>query len=81
MNNLLPERVFPTSIGDEDPGGLIPTPETESVGNTKTKGNTATATFMASMLAMAEGRHPHPSQEEVAAIQPCSGWYALDPRR
>jgi hypothetical protein len=41
---------------------LIPTPEAEGIGNRKTKGNTATATFMASMLAMAEGKHPHPSR-------------------
>jgi hypothetical protein len=79
MNNLLPERAFPTTIRDEDPGGLIPTPKRESIGNTKTTGNTATAAFMALMLTMAEGRHPDPSQEEVAAIQPSSGWYALHP--
>jgi hypothetical protein len=78
-NNLLPERVFCTSVGDAEPRCLIPTAEAEGIGNRKTIGNTATANFMASMLAMAEGRHPHPSGEEEATNQPPSGWYVVDP--
>ena len=56
--NLLPEGVLRTSVGDAEPGLLIPTPEAEGIGNRKTKGNLATANFMASMLAMAKGGPP-----------------------
>jgi hypothetical protein len=76
--NLLPESVFRTSVGDAEPGSLFPTPEAEGIGNRKAKGNSATANFMASMLAMAQGGPPHPSGEEVAACKPHS-WYAVDP--